>query len=254
MTGLMMYLLPYIEQASIYQQLTVDKTTTNIGSAWYGLNPDFGLSYTQLKTLLCPSAGMTPALVATGILVGQEGEINSGSTVDGLYYASGATYPFGLTNYAGSGGSRDNGWNGSGYDAYYQQFAGLFGNRSTNSLAKVADGTSNTLLIGESTAGWTTGTPTWGLSWMGIGVCYTKYGLDNASGSYASFGSKHINVVNFCFADGSVRVLQGAGTGLNGNSTPAGVAPTGVGGNWLLLQELAGFQDGAVVNASAIGG
>jgi prepilin-type processing-associated H-X9-DG protein len=260
MTSLLMYLLPYIEQDNIYKQLTVDKNIQDIGSPWYYLNPDFSLAFSQIKILQCPMAAETPQGATVGIFVGEEGEINGTLTVEALYYAAGTVYPFGLTNYAGCGGSRGNGWNGSGNDPYYQQYAGLFDNRSANSLAIVPDGTSNTLLVGETLGGFTSGQFQFGLSWMGFGVCYAKYGLNGPSAnntfSWASFSSNHSAgiIVNFCFADGSVRSLQSNGTGLNGNTTPPGGPPSGVGTNWLILQQLAGYQDGQVVNPGAIGG
>jgi prepilin-type N-terminal cleavage/methylation domain-containing protein/prepilin-type processing-associated H-X9-DG protein len=259
MTGVLMYLLPYIEQDNIYKQLTVDKTITNIGRPWYSLNPDHGLAFSQLKILLCPSAGQTPQMATVGIFVGEEGEINGTLTVEALYYGAGSAFPFGLTNYVGCGGSRGDGWNGSTYDPYYQRYAGLLDNRSAVTLASVPDGTSNTLLMGETLGGFTNGVFQFGLSWMGFGVGYAKYGLNGPQAgntfSWASFSSNHTGpIVNFCFADGSVRGLTANGTGLNGASTPPGGPPPGVGTNWLVLQQLAGYQDGQIPTTGALGG
>ncbi len=258
MTSMFMFILPYMEQNNIYNQLTVDKTITNINSPWYTLNPDFGLSYTQIKGFLCPSAGQTPSSAQTGIMVGEEGQINSNSTVEGLYYAGGSTYPFGITNYLGVAGSRGDGWNGSGYDSYYSQFKGIFNNRSQVAITAITDGTSNTLLIGETLGAVSGGQVSFLVSWMGFGVGYTKYGISGPASagtvSWAGFSSNHTGIANFAFADGSVRSLTIAGTGLNGNVTPPNTAPSGVGSNWFFLQQLGGMADGAVVPSGALGG
>ncbi len=258
-TGLMMYLLPYIEQGAVYSQLKVDKSLTNVGTPWYGLSPDFGLSYSQFKVLVCPSAGELPTSTAFGTFVVAEVQINGTLTIEAAYYGAGSSWPFGLTNYLGVSGSRGDGWTGSGYDPYYKQFTGLFNNRSQISLANVPDGTSNTLMIGEALGGWSGGQFQYGNSWMGFGVGCAKYGLagpasdPNNPPNWPQFASNHDMVVNFVFADGSVRSLTRANTLPNG-ATPAGGPPSSPGSNWLFLQQLSGMSDGATVPAGVLGG
>jgi prepilin-type N-terminal cleavage/methylation domain-containing protein len=254
-TGLMMFLLPYIEQDGIYSQLTVDKTIVNVSQEWDNLNPDYGLAFSQFKIMLCPSANQSPGNPSTGTFVYEEIQINGTLSVEAYYYPTG--YNLGLTNYIGVSGTRGDAWNGSGYDPYYQTYGGLFNNRSKNSLASVPDGCSNTLMLGEAIGGYSGGVQTYGLSWMAFGAGLTKYGLGGPSNdpngiNWPQFSSNHRYVVNFCMADGSVRPLKRDGTGLNGASTPPGVAPTGVGANWQLLQELAGFHDGILPPPGAL--
>jgi prepilin-type N-terminal cleavage/methylation domain-containing protein/prepilin-type processing-associated H-X9-DG protein len=256
--GLLVFLLPYIEQDNVYKQISSDTNPRDYNGntqAWFVGN-DYGISTSTIKSFLCPSAVSDPTVFGA-TMIGEEAEINGASTVEAWEYGAGAQC--GITNYAGNGGSRGEGWNGSGYDSYYAQFAGLFGNRTKNSLARVGDGTSNTLLIGE-TIGNTSSNGTGSLdncnSWMGWGASFTKYGLrgpSNVGSTWAGFASNH-QVVNFAFADGSVRSLNRDGTGLNGASTPPNVAPSGVGTNWLFLQQLAGYQDGSVVPEGVLGG
>ena len=250
-TGLLMFLLPYIEQDNIYKQLSVDKTTTNITTPWYNLTPDYALANSRLKTLLCPSAGQTPEN-NQGVLVSQEGEINGGLTVEAFIDGPGNE---GITNYLGCSGSRGEGWNGSTNDPYYSRYAGLFGNRTRNSLARVTDGTSNTLMMGETVGGFSGGTQTYLPSWMGFGVGFTKFGIyayqPKGNSIWAGFGSKHTGVALFCFGDGSVRNLR---SGIPSMYTPAGGPPPGAGADWLVLQSLAGFSDGDVPPSGALGG
>ena len=75
-------------------------------------------------------------------------------------------------------------------------------------LAQVADGTSNTLMIGEADGGRESGRTQCHGSWMGVGVLPTWGGLPRGGEEFMGavhFSSKHSGIVQFCFADGSVR-------------------------------------------------
>jgi prepilin-type N-terminal cleavage/methylation domain-containing protein/prepilin-type processing-associated H-X9-DG protein len=97
---------------------------------------------------------------------------------------------------------------------------GLFTYNSSNSLAKVPDGTSNTIAFGEYVGGKITGwNPTYlipdgkvGASWV-CGFNYSAFGTlsqgSNDPNGWALFGSDHTNnIANFAFADGSVRSIN----------------------------------------------
>jgi prepilin-type processing-associated H-X9-DG protein len=81
-------------------------------------------------------------------------------------------------------------------------------------------------------------------SWFGCGAMQTFRGLgypDSASG----FSSRHSsNLVQFCFADGSVRSVLPGNTAYNGQGTPSS--------DWFLLQQLAGRQDGYCADTSSL--
>jgi prepilin-type N-terminal cleavage/methylation domain-containing protein len=259
-TCMLTYILPYIEQGVIWNQLTFDKSLNDYNvNPWFYVNPDFSLAFSQIKTYICPSSSQTPTAVNTGIFVAGEGQINGTLSVEAVYYGNGSVYAFGITNYLGCSGSRDSGWNGSSYDPYYQPYIGLLTNRSRVALAQVTDGTSNTLLVGETLGSCDAGTGVqeFAGAWMGYSIGMAKYGLGgpaNQGTGYPQFASNHTGVVNFVFGDGSVHSLTMGGTSLNGNTTPAGGPPSGgsgaVGTNWFILQSLAGYQDGQVANLS----
>jgi prepilin-type processing-associated H-X9-DG protein len=81
--------------------------------------------------------------------------------------------------------------------------------------ADILDGTANTLLFGEYLGGLhIDGTREMETSWMGAGCLPTRWGLAPIYGPKGNdyyviqFQSKHNGVVNFAFADGSVRGIS----------------------------------------------
>ncbi len=125
-------------------------------------------------------------------------------------------------------------------------FAGIFSDRSQVSLAQITgqDGTSSTLLFGECLGNWNpwagttqgNGPRQWSLSWM-AGALWTGYGLPaNGRQSSWQFGSMHNGLVNFCWADGSVRPIPCPISFLGGNT-------------WDQFQYAAGWQDNQPYNA-----
>src|SRR5207244_3479081 len=91
------------------------------------------------------------------------------------------------------------------------RYEGIFTNRSTNSVGAIQDGTSNTLMFGECLGGPNpppSGSPFYGFSWFGMGALPTLSGLPVQYPKYWQFSSKHTGVVNFVYADGSVRGVK----------------------------------------------
>ncbi len=189
--------------------------------------------------------------------------------------------PPGVTNYVGVAGARGNNiaypdttsWTANlipgTKSGGWSTLAGLFDNRTSSSLARVPDGTSHTLAFGEIIGGMgpgeagnvfemrspaPAGVIIEGLSWMGIGVCNTQWGLGGPNTSLPwQFSSRHAAVVHFAFADGSVRPLGRAvgsmdvkSTGDNNPPDPA-AHPA-----WWALQYLAGYRDGQAAQESLL--
>jgi prepilin-type N-terminal cleavage/methylation domain-containing protein/prepilin-type processing-associated H-X9-DG protein len=269
--GCLAFLLPYYEADAIRSKLTSnfdlkyppDGGIKNL--AWWWKSTDWTMAQARIALLHCSSdANLYESLTdgplkfhgVAGIVI-QYGE----SSYISWFAPPNDHMPVGRTNYAGVAGA-------NGKDAYtadknsckddfggkgadLSKYEGLFTNRARNSLSKVPDGTSNTLLFGEGVGG----TMQFGYgrdtawSWMGVGAIATKFGLGQpglpyeggtppkqlGGSSWSNFSSRHPAGVNFCFADGSVRQLRfGASTQRN---------PT-CSADWYLLQSLAGMQDG----------
>ena len=203
-------MLPYLEQGNLFQQYSYQYLASS--SSPYGIatgadpagNPNRVVASSKLKVYSCPSDDDPPTVTT-----------NPGST---QFYESTA---FRRSNYLFNTGAQTD------YDAPWgstpSTTRGAFGNDGAAAIARVGDGTSNTLAIGESTQihtsvfygpFWGAGTHT-AVHGRGYYVGFTPnypYG-DCAGGSgrkcaYAwGFGSKHTGITNFVMLDGSVRGL-----------------------------------------------
>jgi prepilin-type N-terminal cleavage/methylation domain-containing protein/prepilin-type processing-associated H-X9-DG protein len=250
-TGSLAYLLPYIEQNDVYQQLynfnpagagLAPGALFQLNSAcpaWaYGFGPfDFqdknivnqglvngtGEGYpkaanAKIKVYLCPA---DPGTRADWIIDG--GFFNTtppfGWVVfeDSVYNTPKFGAELGRANYIGVGGAYGNVPPGSPpIKLQWAPYTGIYYANSNTRTTDILDGTSNTLAFGEFLGClYNDGSRNAELSWMGAGWCPTKWGLAPIYGPNNNdyypimFQSKHTNgIVNFAFADGSVRGIS----------------------------------------------
>jgi hypothetical protein len=160
----------------------------------------------------------------------------------------------GRSNYAGCAGLA-----GRGTSQYWSKYEGIFTNRSRTSFASIVDGTSHTLLLGEFTGGRVNHQRMYLRSWMCAGVVPTMSGLaaDGQDPLFPPlFDSKHPGIVQFCFADGSVRSLRKGTSWIDASNGwdlanlfgPPDQYPT----DWWVLQQLAGMRDGGTRDPSSL--
>jgi prepilin-type N-terminal cleavage/methylation domain-containing protein len=245
--GSLAFLLPYVEQAPVYQPLKTMNDQNYLGS-WWETNPDWTLAHTKIAIFLCPSDFGTP-LHSAALMHSYDSGPPDGAEGAVMYY-----WPdynaLGKTNYTGVAGP---GWRtGSiaapaALNANYRPYAGIFTNRSTVKLNQITDGTSNTLMFGEGLGGNYPGNRDFQWTWMGTGAMATFRGLANGpEGSatavnWAGFSSLHTGVVHFCFADGSVRALRHGSSAARSAATGATGSTPSI--DWWTFQALAGMQD-----------
>jgi prepilin-type processing-associated H-X9-DG protein len=180
-----------------------------------------GLAYDMpISTLLCPAAPDLDLGQGNGTSVAYTSD--SGTLV--RYYMPylspyfgerlGRSHYMGVAGYLGAVPAAPNS----------DQYRGIFTNRSKVSLAEItaADGTSNVLAFGEHTGDAQKPPFIRADSWAGAGTLPTAWGLENSPPSaslglwaWYMFSSMHTGVVNFVFADGSVRGLK---TGIDWNT------------------------------------
>jgi len=282
--GVITVLLPYIEADNLYKQLVragsgtvtpMNLSLTTASPAWWtGSNGVINLNIAQakIKMLLCPSDNAIEPV--NNVLPALTNSVwwspFTGDSYDHNYYApftSQLSNRLGRTNYLGVQGmaGRTN-WN--------KYCTGIFENRTETTLGWITaqDGTSNTLMFGEHCGGaiWDSPATDNHWSWVGAGALQTWRGLRalntpymNGGASHQAFSSKHISGVQFCFADGHIATLRrnntyGAiGTAWpewSGTGSPWDDIPTirSRAPEWVALQQLAGYNDGAAVDLSKI--
>jgi prepilin-type N-terminal cleavage/methylation domain-containing protein/prepilin-type processing-associated H-X9-DG protein len=267
--GLLVYLLPYVEQGDLYCQLQMqlDLDPGRVGPAWY-TNPtnwqsnptNWQLAQTRIKLFECPSDNIADDTATTVLalhfynyraaIVPNAGDDTDDNT--NLDFRD-TTDPavIGRTNYLGCGGLA-----GRGTSQYWSRYEGIFTNRSQVSLAHIADGTSNTLLLGEVVGSWVNGRRFHVDCWIGVGSKPAAFGLppdglDPAAA--AQFNSKHPGVVQFCFADGSVHPLRKGTSWIDWfNGDLANLFPAQYPPGWRVFQQLAGMRDGETPDRSSL--
>jgi prepilin-type N-terminal cleavage/methylation domain-containing protein/prepilin-type processing-associated H-X9-DG protein len=239
--GVLVFLLPNLEQDNIYRQLKTNLRIDARTSGWWTRNPDWTLAHSIIPVFLCPSAQLRNGQLSRsgvaaflnsyapdGIPIGPHGQ--------GIVMFYFGPTSLGVTNYVGVAGAnfidaiQSSTTDGPG--ANLNLYEGIFGNRTSTKLVNVMDGTSNTLMFGEGLGG-TVKNQDFSWSWMGTGCLGTKFGLRTAGG-WNFFSSRHTgHLVNFCFGDGHVSALKPLGTTQRNPAVK----------DWFVLQEMAGKAD-----------
>jgi prepilin-type N-terminal cleavage/methylation domain-containing protein len=203
--GVLPILLPYLEQDNIYRSLNVNWNPTAPGNPWWNDDANWAAAQNHIKTFICPSDDPYQSQIGTSVLYTTWSPRPNTGTVTFYYFSNpNGGADLGRTNYVGVAGGM-----GRCGDPGWDTYEGLLITQTTNSLAQVtdADGTSNTLLFGESLGGTNVGSRDFSMAWMGVGSIPTAWGLPPESQWY-TFGSRHTGVVQFCYGDGSVRGLR----------------------------------------------
>jgi prepilin-type N-terminal cleavage/methylation domain-containing protein/prepilin-type processing-associated H-X9-DG protein len=258
--GLLVYLLPYVEQENVSRQLKIDLDPGRLGPAWYTDSTNWKLAQTRIKLFECPADNIAndTALWGTGkafhffnYFATIVPDTDDNTDLDAILLAASDPTVLGRTNYLGCGGLA-----GRGTSRYWSQYEGVFTNRSRNALVCITDGTSNTLLLGEWIGGRENGRRGALSSWMATGAVPTWGGLARDGQDLVTinrFDSRHPGVVQFCFADGSVRPLRKGTSYIDwDNWDLADLWPDRYPPGWWVFQQLGGMRDGGTRDTSPV--
>jgi prepilin-type N-terminal cleavage/methylation domain-containing protein len=201
--GVLVFLLPHLEQQTVFEKIPIDLDINRSAPPWWDDVATWQVAQTRLGIFRCPSDNPYSSTQATVIGLNQywapkESKIYLNGVV--VYNEDGGNW-LGRTNYVGSAGEL-----GQTTHPTVDRFKGVFTNRSRNTAGFIRDGTSQTILFGE-TAGHvdSNGILLYSHSWMGSGALPVAWGLGKKE--WSTFSSWHSNAVLFCYADGSVRPL-----------------------------------------------
>ncbi len=237
----LMLLLPYLEQANLYQRWNPRAASANgmrapelqykppvvLASPDAVASGNAALSTTSLSILLCPSDG-GPKFQNAGDVGTPDAPLGVNSNLTGNIQGAKSSYDFIC---AVAEESYTNRWKRLSQTNPARLY--IFGQNSTTKISDITDGTSNTLAMGEGTLDtYNLNITSWAYrTWAMIGL--DPIGADNTTqppqglniwcygaatpctnarvgrrASYYNAASLHAGGVNFVFADGSVHFLQ----------------------------------------------
>ncbi len=246
--GVLVQILPYIEQENLFKGFKPELYTFNSNSggvSWLNFDAPntYSLARSKIKMFLCPSddayaveSGPTNNIVC---FIDPRGGITSTAVSQ---FATSGGIP-GLTNYVPNAGTLGR------FPApfpspildYYASHEGVFVPNEQFAITNITDGTSNTLLFAEYLGNISNGQRTHSMSWMGASGFPMNYTFNNSpTQMHFSPNSFHSGVANFVMADGSVRATP------KNFATPTTTAVIVAKGDprWAAFQAAAGKADG----------
>jgi prepilin-type processing-associated H-X9-DG protein len=210
--GTLPYLLPYLELSTVRDRIQIDLNVRRTDRAWWQEIETWQIAQARISTFLCPSA--QPYLNQYGVgaclLTYMDHDRHEAVANLLLFTNENGGMELGRTNYLPSAGALGN------VSGAWADFAGIFSTRTTTTFAHIVDGTSRTLMFGEWRGGRMNYPPlNWkhqlDYAWMGASGHPSVWGLSyppRQGPGWWQYSSHHPGVVQFCFADGSVRPIS----------------------------------------------
>ena len=199
-SGCLPFILPYMELNAVWDLSDTDVAmhagisvydVARTGDGFWMRDQAWLMAQTKIGAFLCPSD--TPYDKHDPLAIVTYYYASGVGSVLGVNFASGEGDPLGRTNYLGVAG-----YIGHISQPSYDAYQGVFWNRSKIDFRDILDGSSNTLLFGESMGGESTS-----YAWFSAGTMATAWNLSDKP-DWWQFSSSHPRIVQFCLADGAV--------------------------------------------------
>lgn len=180
-------------------------TSDNCVPNWWGAYAvTAAVAQAKIGSFVCPSSNPETSSIGALVFLHMQ-QTSTGGTLNGWITNNPGAATLGRTNYLGS----------AGYFGDVPGFTtqkGFFMNRSKIDFRDCKDGTSNTLLFGETVGhkNATTGVLEYSHCWIGSGFLPTAFGLATrpALQTWFRFGSEHSGMVHFAMGDAAVRAIN----------------------------------------------
>jgi len=253
--GTFAYLLPYIEQGPIYNQMNpiLFSATNKLNAAWWGAGGAYGISQNSIKGLLCPADvadGLSPSIgveACCSVYPGWPGlgapyAIAPGNATLIYFPTGGGGQAIGRTNYRSSCGF-------FGDQPGFNTWVGPYSIDSKTKMTDIRDGTSQTIGFVEVLGGKKNGqTRDFLASWIGAGAFFGYWGpVSDPNSQWFCYNSNHQGIVQIGFCDGSVRSIAKV-------PGQASYPYTDVGSTrWTNQVYALGMADSSVVDFTALG-
>jgi prepilin-type N-terminal cleavage/methylation domain-containing protein len=291
--GIWYILLPYIEGDNIKKLFVVAGeadsppnptfTPPATGIQWYNNSINSVPAQAKMKIMECPSDTLRDVIPSVGVIAGThwffDGPGGRSWWIDEPWAGFSWSSPpsafwqaLGRTNYIVCSGGSGTPTGAPPIDDPFWQYIGVFSNRSKITLGQltVMDGTTNTILLGETLGGQRVGRVDTVIPWVvnsnmatGAGLGRGQFkneddptgpGWDGANrtprgGAWYRFSAMHASGVQFAFGDGSIRTIKYGDT-----MPPPGPinATTSRTIDYMLLMQIAGRNDGLNNDTSSI--
>jgi prepilin-type processing-associated H-X9-DG protein len=227
--GVLPFLLPHLELDTLHRRLQINWDVNGDGPPWMTNATNWTMAQVRIPTFLCPADDHMAPAVASRMATFAADPAATGGTVTVRGYALDTTPDaanLGRTNYVGVAGRMGH----TGAPAV-DVLEGVFSNRSRTRFTAITDGTSSTLMFGETLGGDPAGARTYSFCWMGMGFNVASWGINPADTSWRNFSSRHSGLVHFALCDGSVKALR-------------------TGSDVTTFRQLAGMRDGTTPDTS----